>query len=159
MPRIFINLEADCLQVNLMSTSAQINQLKYTILKACFSKQRTFHIFRETTNNFYQKFKMFVSKLMKSSSLYSRFVVNQPGSYRVVRCHLSIIIKPADRGRLDRRFTGQSGRRSAGTPVGRAAVLSIVTHDHTITTPWFVSTAPSRLTKLAVGQPWKKVIT
>ena len=32
MPRIFINLEADCLQVNLMSTSAQINQLKYTIL-------------------------------------------------------------------------------------------------------------------------------
>ena len=32
MPRIFINLEAGCLQVNLMSTSAQINQLKYTIL-------------------------------------------------------------------------------------------------------------------------------
>ena len=32
MPRIFIHLEADCLQVNLMSTSAQINQLKYTIL-------------------------------------------------------------------------------------------------------------------------------
>ena len=32
MPRRFINLEAGCLQVNLMSTSAQINQLKYTIL-------------------------------------------------------------------------------------------------------------------------------
>ena len=32
MPRIFINLEAGCLQVNLMSISAQINQLKYTIL-------------------------------------------------------------------------------------------------------------------------------
>ena len=32
MPRIFINLEAGCLQVNLMSTSTQINQLKYTIL-------------------------------------------------------------------------------------------------------------------------------
>ena len=31
MPRIFINLEAGCLQVNLMNTSAQINQLKYTI--------------------------------------------------------------------------------------------------------------------------------
>ena len=32
MPRVFINLEAGCLQANLMSTSAQINQLKYTIL-------------------------------------------------------------------------------------------------------------------------------
>ena len=32
MPRIFINLEAGCLQVNLMSTSAQINQLKYTTI-------------------------------------------------------------------------------------------------------------------------------
>ena len=32
MPRIFINLKAGCLQVNLMSISAQINQLKYTIL-------------------------------------------------------------------------------------------------------------------------------
>ena len=32
MPRIFKYLEAGCLQVNLMSTSAQINQLKYTIL-------------------------------------------------------------------------------------------------------------------------------
>ena len=32
MPRIFINLEAGCLQVNLMSTSTEINQLKYTIL-------------------------------------------------------------------------------------------------------------------------------
>ena len=32
MPKIFINLEAGCLQVNLMSTSTQINQLKYTIL-------------------------------------------------------------------------------------------------------------------------------
>ena len=31
MPRIFKHLEACCLQVNLMSTSAQINQLKYTI--------------------------------------------------------------------------------------------------------------------------------
>ena len=33
MPRIFINLEAGCLQVNLMSTIPQINQLKiyYTI--------------------------------------------------------------------------------------------------------------------------------
>ena len=46
---------------------------------------------------------MSVSKSMKSSSLYSRFVVNQPGSHRVVRCHLSIIIKPADRGGLGRR--------------------------------------------------------
>ena len=33
MPRIFKHLEASCLQVNLMSTSAQINQLKYTILQ------------------------------------------------------------------------------------------------------------------------------
>ena len=33
MPRIFKHLEAGCLQVNLMSTSAQINQLKYPILK------------------------------------------------------------------------------------------------------------------------------
>ena len=32
MPRIFKILEAGCLQVNFMSTSAQINQLKYTIL-------------------------------------------------------------------------------------------------------------------------------
>ena len=32
MPRIFKHLEAGCLQVNLMSTTAQINQLKYTIL-------------------------------------------------------------------------------------------------------------------------------
>ena len=32
MPRIFKHLEAGCLQVNFMSTSAQINQLKYTIL-------------------------------------------------------------------------------------------------------------------------------
>ena len=32
MPRLFKNLEAGCLQVNLVSTSAQINQLKYTIL-------------------------------------------------------------------------------------------------------------------------------
>ena len=32
MPRIFKHLESGCLQVNLMSTSAQINQLKYTIL-------------------------------------------------------------------------------------------------------------------------------
>ena len=31
MPRIFKHLETGCLQVNLMSTSAQINQLKYTI--------------------------------------------------------------------------------------------------------------------------------
>ena len=31
MPRIFKHLEAGCLQVNLMSTSAHINQLKYTI--------------------------------------------------------------------------------------------------------------------------------
>ena len=41
MPRIFINLEAGCLQVNLMSTSTQINQLKYTILYytiECISK-------------------------------------------------------------------------------------------------------------------------
>ena len=38
MPRIFKHLEAGCLQVNPMSTSAQINQLKYTIyyiLTAC----------------------------------------------------------------------------------------------------------------------------
>ena len=32
MPIIFKHLEASCLQDNLMSTSAQINQLKYTIL-------------------------------------------------------------------------------------------------------------------------------
>ena len=32
MPRVFKDLEAGCLQVNLMSTSAQINLLKYTIL-------------------------------------------------------------------------------------------------------------------------------
>ena len=32
MPRIFKHLEAGCLQANLMNTSAQINQLKYTIL-------------------------------------------------------------------------------------------------------------------------------
>ena len=31
MARIFKHLEAGCLQINLMSTSAQINQLKYTI--------------------------------------------------------------------------------------------------------------------------------
>ena len=62
MPRIFINLEAGCLPVNLTSTSAQINQLKYTIQKVCFSKQRTFNIFRETTKNFFHKYKMSVSK-------------------------------------------------------------------------------------------------
>ena len=38
MPRIFINLEAGCLQVNLMSTSTQINQLKYTILYYTITK-------------------------------------------------------------------------------------------------------------------------
>ena len=46
MPRIFINLEAGCLQVNLMSTSAQINQLKYTILYytiACLNRGLTNH--------------------------------------------------------------------------------------------------------------------
>ena len=32
MPRIFKHLEAGCIQVNLMSTSGQINQLIYTIL-------------------------------------------------------------------------------------------------------------------------------
>ena len=32
MPRIFKQLEAGCLHVNLLSTSAQINQLKYTLL-------------------------------------------------------------------------------------------------------------------------------
>ena len=32
MPRIFKYLEVDCLQVNLVCTSAQINLLKYTIL-------------------------------------------------------------------------------------------------------------------------------
>ena len=32
MPRIFKHLEAGCLQVNVMSTGAQINQLKYIIL-------------------------------------------------------------------------------------------------------------------------------
>ena len=32
MPRIFKHLEAGCLQVNLMGTNAQINQLKYAIL-------------------------------------------------------------------------------------------------------------------------------
>ena len=39
MPRIFKHLEAGCLQVNLMSTSAQINQLTYTILyyTKCFA--------------------------------------------------------------------------------------------------------------------------
>ena len=40
MPRVFKHLEAGCLQVNLMSTSAQINQLKYTIL----SKRRLFYL-------------------------------------------------------------------------------------------------------------------
>ena len=34
MPRIFKHLEAGCLQVNLVSTSAQINQLRYTILSS-----------------------------------------------------------------------------------------------------------------------------
>ena len=38
MPRIFKHLEAGCLQVNLMSTSAQINQLKYTILFPLFTR-------------------------------------------------------------------------------------------------------------------------
>ena len=32
MPRIFKHLEAGYLQVNLMSTSAQINQLKHTTI-------------------------------------------------------------------------------------------------------------------------------
>ena len=32
MLRIFKHLEAGCLQVNLVSTSAQINQLNYTIV-------------------------------------------------------------------------------------------------------------------------------
>ena len=32
MPRIFKHLEAGCLQLYLMSTSTQKNQLKYTIL-------------------------------------------------------------------------------------------------------------------------------
>ena len=32
MLRIFKHVEAGCLQVNIMSTSAQINQLKYTTL-------------------------------------------------------------------------------------------------------------------------------
>ena len=40
MPRIFKYLEAGCLQVNLMSTSAQINQLKiyYTklFIRGCY---------------------------------------------------------------------------------------------------------------------------
>ena len=40
MPRIFKHLEAGCLQVNLMSTSAQINQLKYTILKYTILSRR-----------------------------------------------------------------------------------------------------------------------
>ena len=32
MPRIFKHLEAGCIQVNLMNISAQINQLKYTLI-------------------------------------------------------------------------------------------------------------------------------
>ena len=32
MSRIFKHLETGCLQVNVMSTTAQINQLKYTML-------------------------------------------------------------------------------------------------------------------------------
>ena len=36
--------------------------------------------------------------------------------------------------------------------VCQAAGLSILTHDHTISPPLFVSTAPSRLTKCAIGQ-------
>ena len=39
MPRIFIHLEDGCLQVNLMSTSAQINQLKYTMLYYIYPPQ------------------------------------------------------------------------------------------------------------------------
>ena len=38
MPRIFKHLKARCLQVNLMSNSAKINQLKYTILYNKFIK-------------------------------------------------------------------------------------------------------------------------
>ena len=57
-----------------------LNHIEVNKPKACFSKQRILNIYRETTKNFYQKFKMYVSKLMKSSSLYSLLVVNQPGS-------------------------------------------------------------------------------
>ena len=45
MPRIFKPLEAGCLQVNLMSTSAQINQLKYTTI---LYKLAGFQSFQET---------------------------------------------------------------------------------------------------------------
>ena len=42
MPRIFKHFEAGCLQVNLMSASAQINQLKYTILSGEQIVQKNF---------------------------------------------------------------------------------------------------------------------
>ena len=46
MPRIFINLEAGCLQVNLMSTSTQINKLKYTILYYTNRYMYTFYVLK-----------------------------------------------------------------------------------------------------------------
>ena len=49
MPRIFINLEAGCLQVNLMSTSAQINQLKYTTILLSNTWPTTLYNHRTTT--------------------------------------------------------------------------------------------------------------
>ena len=42
---------------------------------------------------------------------------------------------------------------SRGRPIGQATSLSTVSRDHTIRTPLLVSTAPSRLTKRAVGPP------
>ena len=48
MPRIFIHLDAGCLQVNLMSTSTQINLLKYTIYYTKLTgyiSQQTVYIF------------------------------------------------------------------------------------------------------------------
>ena len=47
MPRIFKQLEAGCLQVNLMSTCAQMNQLKYTILY--YTKFLTRHVSTSTS--------------------------------------------------------------------------------------------------------------
>ena len=54
MSRIFKHLEAGCLQVNLMSTSAQINQLKYTILytiSACKGIQNWFNYLISACND------------------------------------------------------------------------------------------------------------
>ena len=69
MPRLFIYLEAGCLQVNLMSTSAQINQLKYTILYYTLKRYDCFgpvpyHIEYSTIND------LDIQADMPSSSIY-----------------------------------------------------------------------------------------